>query len=80
MVNTLGHDELLVIIQNLDTKEQLKLLEELTMIIKSKVKKNRSILELKELGKEIWKSIDAQEYVNKERDSWNNNKITRQNK
>jgi len=25
---------------------------------------------LKGLGQEIWKGLDAQEYVNKERDSW----------
>jgi hypothetical protein len=71
MVNKLSHRELLAIIQNLSTDEQLKLLEELTIIVRSKVKKKkRSILELKGLGKEIWKSIDAQEYVDRERDSW----------
>ncbi len=31
----------------------------------------RSILELEGLGKEIWNGIDAGEYVNQERDSWN---------
>ncbi len=30
----------------------------------------RSIGELRGLGKEIWEGIDAQEYVNAERDSW----------
>lgn len=30
----------------------------------------RSIKELRGLGKEIWEGIDAQEYVNAERDSW----------
>lgn len=33
-------------------------------------KKKRSLLELEGLGKEIWKGIDAAEYVAKERDSW----------
>lgn len=71
MVNTLSHSELLTIIQNLDTDEQLKLLEELAVIVRSKVKKKkRSILELEGLGKEIWESVDAQEYVDRERDSW----------
>lgn len=71
MVNTLSHSELLTIIQNLDTDEQLKLLEELAIIVRSKVKKKkRSILELEGLGKEIWESVDAQEYVDRERDSW----------
>jgi hypothetical protein len=33
--------------------------------------KTRSILELQGKGKDIWKNIDAQEYINKERSSWN---------
>jgi hypothetical protein len=28
-------------------------------------------MELEGLGKEIWQGIDAQDYVNQERDSWN---------
>lgn len=31
----------------------------------------RSILELRGLGAETWKGLDAQEYVRHERDSWN---------
>lgn len=31
----------------------------------------RSILELRGLGAEVWGQIDAQEYVDRERDSWN---------
>jgi len=30
----------------------------------------RSILELRGLGKEIWQGIDAQQYVNELRDEW----------
>jgi len=66
----LSHSELLAIIQNLDTDEQLRLMEEVAMIVRSKVKiKKHSILELRGLGKEIWESVDAQEYVDRERDS-----------
>ena len=32
---------------------------------------NRSVFELEGLGKELWQGVDAQEYVNRERDSWN---------
>jgi len=32
--------------------------------------KKHSILELEGLGKEIWKGVDPDEYVAKERDSW----------
>jgi len=31
----------------------------------------RSILELQGLGKEIWQGVDAQEYIEQERASWN---------
>ena len=31
----------------------------------------RSVLELCGLGEEIWRKMDAQEYVNRERSSWN---------
>ena len=30
------------------------------------------IKELRGLGKDIWKSVDAQEYVDAERDAWEN--------
>ena len=33
-------------------------------------KPKRSIMELHGLGKEIWKNIDAQEYVNELRKEW----------
>lgn len=35
-----------------------------------KTVQRHSILELRGLGKEIWQGIDAQEYVDRERDSW----------
>ena len=34
-------------------------------------KAKRSIMELQGLGKDLWKGIDAQEYVDEERASWN---------
>ena len=41
--------------------------------LKRTLKKRRvkhSIMELEGLGADIWKGIDAQEYVYKERESW----------
>lgn len=35
------------------------------------INSKRSILDLEGLGKEIWQEIDAQTYVDRERDSWN---------
>jgi dihydroneopterin aldolase len=61
--------------KRLTTEEQLKLLEDLSNSIRQQVamisQPKCSILELRGLGKEIWNGIDAQEYVNQERDSWN---------
>jgi hypothetical protein len=61
--------------ENLTPDEQMRLIEELSALIRQRVtmtpKPKRSILELRGLGKEIWNGIDAQEYVNQERDSWN---------
>ena len=61
--------------ENLTPEEQMRLIEDLSRLIRQRVtltpKPKRSILELEGLGKEIWNGIDAQEYVNQERDSWN---------
>jgi hypothetical protein len=61
--------------ENLTPDEQMRLIEDLSKSIRQRVtltpKPKRSILELRGLGKEIWNGIDAQEYVNQERDSWN---------
>ncbi len=61
--------------KSLTPEEQLKLVEDLSSLIRQQVKmtpkSQRSILELRGLGKEIWQGIDAQEYINQERDSWN---------
>jgi hypothetical protein len=32
--------------------------------------RQRHITELRGLGKEVWQGLEAQEYVNSERDSW----------
>jgi hypothetical protein len=49
------------------------LLKELAVMVRRPmlVKPKHSIMELEGLGKEIWNGLDAQEYVNQERASWN---------
>ncbi|MCC3410472.1 MAG: hypothetical protein JGK24_13055 [Microcoleus sp. PH2017_29_MFU_D_A] len=51
--------------------EQMRLISELFTHIRQRVilSPKRSILELSGLGKEIWHGIDAQEYVDRERNS-----------
>jgi hypothetical protein len=67
------YQKLLDEVEKLTQTEQLRLLEQIACLIRRKkpVKTHRSILELQGLGKEIWKNIDAQQYVNEERKSWN---------
>lgn len=63
--------ELLAEIQKLTPEDQYKLLEELVLLLKNKSKEKHDIEELKGLGKDIWSSVDINEYVKKERESWN---------
>ncbi|MGH2515243.1 MAG: hypothetical protein ACRDHP_06270 [Ktedonobacterales bacterium] len=66
------YEEVLSSASQLTTDDQLKLLAELVTRMRENTKPNppHSILELEGLGKEAWEGIDAQEYVNQERDSW----------
>jgi predicted NBD/HSP70 family sugar kinase len=72
MSNT-AYYEVLSRVQSLTPTDQLRLLEELAALVRRQVtaQPRRSILELQGLGKEIWGGIDAQEYVDRERASWN---------
>jgi hypothetical protein len=57
----------------LDIDEQLTLLEVISARVKKSIRKRRNkntIMELEGLGADIWKGIDAQEFVHKERSSW----------
>ncbi|MCL1473206.1 hypothetical protein [Argonema antarcticum] len=68
-----NYTEVLKQARELTPEEQLKLINDLISVARHQVmaRPRRSILELRGLGKEVWKDIDAQEYVNQERDSWN---------
>jgi hypothetical protein len=66
------YDQVLQMTQRLGLPEQLQLLEALSRLVRYQVEEPRilSIMELEGLGAEIWQGIDAQEYVNRERASW----------
>lgn len=61
------------IVQALSQAEQRRLVAEISNNFQhvDAGEQDVSILELQGLGKEIWQGIDAQEYVDKERRSWN---------
>ena len=69
---TPAYDEVLSAAQRLDPQDQLRLAEQLIALARQQLSgpAQYSILELEGLGKEIWEGIDAQEYVDRERDSW----------
>lgn len=68
----LTYDDYLNGISKLKPEEQLNLIEVISSGLKKHMDEKRShnILELEGLGAEIWKGMDAQEYVDKERASW----------
>jgi len=62
-------------IKFLNIDEQLTLLEIISARIKKSIgnkgnKKKNSIMSLEGMGANAWKGIDAQNYVQKERESW----------
>ena len=58
---------------DLDLQGQLRLLEELAAWVRQKLGEppRHTILEMQGLGKGIWEGIDAQGYVDHERNAWN---------
>jgi hypothetical protein len=59
--------------ETLSREEKLRLIQELALRTNngSLVPQERSVMELAGLGAELWNGVDAQEYVNGERASWN---------
>jgi hypothetical protein len=59
--------------RRLTSTDQLRLLEELAGSLRRQdtEHRRRSILDLQGLGKEIWRDIEPQEYIDRERNSWN---------
>lgn len=72
MSSTHPYQEVLKQVQHLSLDEQNQLLEDLVAMIQQRTstKPLHSILELEGLGKKIWESIDVDQYLQQERDSW----------
>jgi hypothetical protein len=66
------YENILRNVESLSREEQLRLISDLAEHLRvHPLESQRSILELQGLGKEIWRGMDAQEYVDSERASWN---------
>jgi hypothetical protein len=72
-VAAISYENALAMAESLSRDEQLRLIRELTDRAGEDVSEEpeHSVMELCGLGNEIWEGIDAQEYVNRERASWN---------
>jgi hypothetical protein len=60
-------------VQALGPADQLRLIAELAASLRGEVDREprRSLLEFQGLGKSIWQGIDVEEYLRRERTSWN---------
>jgi hypothetical protein len=67
---TAEYELALQIAEKLSPEERARLALELATPGAENRGPRRSILELDGLGKEIWEGVDAQEYVNAERATW----------
>lgn len=70
---TLSYEDCVDGIKNLEPEDQLSIVEIISANLKRSLrekKQEHSLMELEGLGAEIWKDVDAREYVNKERESW----------
>jgi hypothetical protein len=70
---TTSYENALRMAESLSRDEQLRLIQELAAHTEAGASSNKktSVLELCGLGQEIWLQMDAQDYVNRERASWN---------
>jgi hypothetical protein len=70
---SLTYDDYVRGIKGLRPEEQLSLVEIISARLKRTIAPKRpkhSVMELEGLGADIWKGIDAQQYVRTERESW----------
>jgi hypothetical protein len=67
------YEQILRDVESLSRAEQLRLISELAenLRVEAPPESRTSILDLQGLGKEIWQGVDAQDYVDRERSSWN---------
>ena len=56
--------------KRLSEEDRLRLLQALLQQPEQRASSRHHITEIRGLGKELWQGIDAQEYVNAERDAW----------
>jgi len=76
-LDTPTYEQLLERARQLEPTDQLRLLEGLASLVRQEIDTvpSHTITELRGLGKATWQGIDAQGYVDRERDTWNGLRI-----
>lgn len=66
------YEEVLAHVQLLSYEDQARLAEELVATLRRRIadQESHSIMELKGLGKDFWRGIDVDKYIEEERSSW----------
>jgi hypothetical protein len=72
MSNTITWQEALLTVEKLSWTDQLRLVSELLLRMQSRAVESEPIdlLDLAGIGADIWADVDADTYINEERDSW----------
>jgi hypothetical protein len=72
-MGTTSYESVLHQADTLSREEKLRLIRELAISAEdgSTAPGERSVMELAGLGAELWNGVDGQEYVHRERASWN---------
>jgi hypothetical protein len=73
MPNSVQVERIVDEIKIMDYYAKLEILEKVVRLLREPVKKSKqhySLLQLEGLGKEIWQDVNVNEYIDRERDSW----------
>ena len=66
------YEEVLDQARKLSLVDQARLLEELAALVRARIQAwpKHSVRELRGLGKELWRGIDVEKYIEEEHNSW----------
>jgi hypothetical protein len=66
------YEEVLDQARKLSLVDQARLVETLSKLVQARIQAwpKHSILELEGMGKELWRGIDVEKYIEEERNSW----------
>jgi hypothetical protein len=70
-MSTPAYDEVLRLAEGLTTRERERLVQDISAVLSHDGSaKSHTIQEFRGCGKEMWRAMDTDEYVRRERDDW----------